>query len=103
VVTKNINWRDTQNAKLQIIVQTTSIHQIEEERANQKYSTVMLSSISHELRTPLNAIMQGFSYIENGLRKPDEINFEVMQKMIMMGKVSSELLMSMVRDIVDFG
>ena len=104
---------------MHIFVDTTSIKKLEEEKAKSSCQNIMLASVSHEFRTPLNAFDNSLQLIklrvEEMMTLVDKEHLEndtmeklkyieaSIQKFLKMGKVSSQLLMHLVEDMLDLG
>ena len=114
-----VSWENNKNSFMHIFVDTTSVKKMEEEKAKFSCQNIMLASVSHEFRTPLNAFDNSLELIKmkveemmtclannvkeiSTLKKIKPLEASI-QKFMKMGKVSSQLLMHLVEDILDLG
>jgi signal transduction histidine kinase len=111
-----VNWVDSTSAFMHVFVNTTDIQRLEKAKATNKCMHVMFSGISHELRTPLNAfinanemIKYGSSNIKKSLDEADAHKISKIREMVgviekncKIAIVSSNLLLNLTEDILDF-
>jgi signal transduction histidine kinase len=114
--TIRVTWAHSSQAFMHVFVNTTNIHKLEKEKATNKWMHIMFSSISHELRTPINAFFNANEMIKFGLNiikesiDGDHIKnmanvkrmVEIIDKNVKIASVSSDLLLSLTEDILDF-
>jgi two-component system, sensor histidine kinase len=114
-----VTWEKNPVSFMHLLVDTTDVRVLEEEKAKVKCQNIMLASVSHEFRTPLNAfdnslqliklkvdemmtIVKSITTSKNLVTKFDEIRNRI-NKFIKIGNISSKLLIHLVEDILDLG
>lgn len=93
------------------------MHKLEKQKMTNELMLMMFTSISHELRTPINAFVNANQMIQFGLDKIKEISddllnengiaslkkmIELIDKNTMIATISSNLLLNLTEDILDF-
>ena len=63
VKTVKINWEGNPNSYMHVLVNITSVVQLEEAKNDIKCQKIMFTSASHEFRTPLNAILNSLDFV----------------------------------------
>jgi signal transduction histidine kinase len=114
-----VTWEKNPSSFMHLLVDTTDVRVLEEEKAKVKCQNIMLASVSHEFRTPLNAFDNSLQLIKMNLDQLIEIAkspkietsdsskidviYNKIVKFIKIGNISSRLLMHLVEDILDLG
>ncbi|CAG9335885.1 unnamed protein product [Blepharisma stoltei] len=101
----NLEWRgqkvlwEDQESILLTVRDANQIIQLEQTVSDNKLKNVLLRSVSHELRTPINAIVA----LVDSLKEEIEIvsNEDFKEKLDIIS-VSSQLLLSLVNDLLDY-
>ena len=65
VKTVKINWEGNPNSYMHVLVNITSVVQLEEAKNDIKCQKIMFTSASHEFRTPLNAILNSLDFVRD--------------------------------------
>ena len=65
VKTVKINWEGNRNSYMHVLVNITSVVQLEEAKNDIKCQKIMFTSASHEFRTPLNAILNSLDFVKD--------------------------------------
>lgn len=76
----------------------TNLIQIVKVKAENKYKHAMLRAVSHELKTPSIAIM---SFTEQAMEEEDKLSTKTKCK-LHMARVCSKLLLSLIKNLVDY-
>ena len=63
--TLKINWEGNTNSFMHVLINTTSIVELEEAKNDIRCQKIMFASASHEFRTPLNAILNSLNFIRD--------------------------------------
>ena len=63
--TLKINWEGNNNSFMHVLIDTTSVIELEKAKNNIKWQKIMFASASHEFRTPLNAILNSLKFIRD--------------------------------------
>jgi hypothetical protein len=114
--TLKVTWSSSSHAFMHVFISTASIHKLESAKATNKCMHIMYSSISHELRTPINAFVNAIEMIKFSsdaikakIRDDKKNNFaqivkmmELIDKNVKISIISSNLLLSLTEDILDF-
>ena len=114
-----VEW-EGEKCLMHVFINQTDIVKLEEAKNNIKCQKIMFASVSHEFRTPLNAIVHSYQFVlDNSLvdlqnlwssvkhflsKKQNEDfsrSIERIQNTMKMGKNSSQILLSLVEDILD--
>ncbi len=74
----------------------TSIIKVEQAKTIEKMSNIMVASTSHDMRTPLNTILNMHCMIEK------ELKDEKLLKLLKVSKTSTNILICLVNDTLDF-
>jgi K+-sensing histidine kinase KdpD len=74
----------------------TSIIQAEYAKSIEKLSNIMIASTSHDMRTPLNTILNMHTIIES------ELTDERLLKWLRVSKTSTNILICLVNDTLDY-
>jgi two-component system, sensor histidine kinase and response regulator len=114
-----VTWEKNPSSFMHLLVDTTDVRVLEEEKAKVKCQNIMLASVPHEFRTPLNAFDNSLQLIKMNLDQLIEIAkspkretsdsskidviYNKIVKFIKIGNISSRLLMHLVEDILDLG
>ena len=61
--TLKINWEGNNNSFMHVLIDTTSVIELEKAKNNIKWQKIMFASASHEFRTPLNAILNSLDFV----------------------------------------
>ncbi|CAG9323518.1 unnamed protein product [Blepharisma stoltei] len=95
---QKVIWEETE-AVLLTVRDVNNLIQLEQTTADNKLKNVLLRSVSHELRTPINSI----SFFAEEVSRESCIanNKSLMQKLKVIS-VSSNLLLSLVNDLLDY-
>jgi signal transduction histidine kinase len=102
---------------MHVFIDTSNILKLKEANDNITWQRIMFASTSHEFRTPLNAIMNSWKFVKTSFKKVKEIAFnsgineddkpefaknsQIIEKFISIGLNSSELLLSLVEDVLN--
>jgi signal transduction histidine kinase len=117
--TIQVNWENSVHAFLHAFVNTTDVHKLEKAKVTNRWMHIMFSSISHELRTPINAFINANEMIKFGSDKIKDLfrhnqiiegnNIASLKKMVdlidkntKIAAISSNLLLNLTEDILDF-
>lgn len=92
---KNCTFKQ-QNCKLMIFREITDISKIEYSRSLEKVSEIMIASTSHDMRTPLNTIINMIKLVAQ------KINDQQIQKWLNVAISSTNLLLYLVNDTLDY-
>ena len=65
IKTVKINWEGNPNSYMHVLVNITSVVQLEEAKNDIKCQKIMFTSASHEFRTPLNAILNSLDFVRD--------------------------------------
>ncbi|CAI2384471.1 unnamed protein product [Moneuplotes crassus] len=113
-----VEW-EGENSFMHVLIDNTDVIKLEEAKNNIKCQKIMFASASHEFRTPLNSITNSFDIVLNsiselnkiskpyfrqlkGRRKEDvELNIEMVNKFVKIGKSSSLLLLTLIEDVLN--
>jgi signal transduction histidine kinase len=79
-----------------VLRDVTELIQAEQSRSIEKLSDVMIASTSHDMRTPLNTIVNMQTMIESRIDDP------LLLKWLNIAKTSTNLLLYLVNDTLDF-
>ena len=91
-----IKWED-KPSYLFVLKDISSISNIENQKAEQKYKNLMLSSLSHSIRTPLNSIMAANQIIRLPNTSPEKRN-----ELLEVSCCSCKILDSLISNAVDY-
>ena len=94
---------------MHVFIDTSGIRRLEKANNSIRWQKIMFTSVSHEFRTPLNAIINSCRFVEQLFdqaikeKSQDQIerHSETIRKFISIGKHSSELLLSLVEDVLN--
>jgi signal transduction histidine kinase len=117
--TVHVNWADSKNSFMHVFINTTDVQKLENAKAKNQWLHILFSSLSHELRTPINAFMnanQMIKYTSGKIRETivkktqNKFNWandvigliDRIDKNIKVAAISSNLLMNLTEDILDF-
>jgi signal transduction histidine kinase/uncharacterized protein YneF (UPF0154 family) len=108
---------DCKPSIMHVFMDTTNILKLEEATNNIKLQKIMFTSISHEFRNPLNSILNAWDIVQQSFSQVQKVindiklslkdknllskNSEIITKFTRIGRHSSELLLSLVEDVLN--
>lgn len=80
---------------------TTQAHNLEKEKSDSKYKSVLMGCLTHELRTPVNLVISGLHSLQHQMVSRQIISDEC-DKLFKIWVGSVEMLKNLIEDFIDF-